>query len=68
VTVDFLPYQQSVAETSINFNLDTALDIKKIKLMDDIDDVSCSSKIQIGFTFLVPAYPGCPGKETVKWL
>ena len=20
------------------------------------------------FTFLVPAYPGCPGKEAVKWL
>ena len=37
MTVDFLPYQQSVAETSINFNLDTVLDIKKIKLMDDID-------------------------------
>jgi len=30
--------------------------------------VSCSSKIQIGFTFLVPAYPVCPGKEAVKWL
>ena len=30
--------------------------------------VSCSSKIQIGFTFLVPAHPGCPGKEAVKWL
>jgi len=30
--------------------------------------VSCSSKIQIGFTFLVLAYPGCPGKEAVKWL
>jgi len=30
--------------------------------------VSCPSKIQIGFTFLVPAYPGCPGKEAVKWL
>jgi len=29
---------------------------------------SCSSKIQIGFSFLVPAYPGCPGKEAVKWL
>ena len=28
--------------------------------------VSCSSKIQIGFTFLVPAHPGCPGKEAVK--
>jgi len=23
-------------------------------------------KIQIGLTFLVPAYPGCPGKEAVK--
>jgi len=30
--------------------------------------VSRSSKIHIGFTFLVPAYPGCPGKEAVKWL
>jgi len=30
--------------------------------------VSCSSKIQIGFTFLVPAHPGSPGKEAVKWL
>jgi len=30
--------------------------------------VSCSSKIQIGFTFLVPAYPGCLGKEAVKLL
>jgi len=25
--------------------------------------VSCSSKIQIGFTFLVLAYLGCPGKR-----
>jgi len=30
--------------------------------------VSCFSKIQIAFTFLVLAYPGCPGKEAVKWL
>jgi len=28
--------------------------------------VSCFSKIQIGFTFLVPAYPGRPGKRAVK--
>jgi len=28
--------------------------------------VSCSSKIQIGFTFLVPAYLGSPGKMAVK--
>ena len=34
----------------------------------DATATHCSSKIQIGFTFLVPAYPGCPGKEAVKWL
>ena len=28
--------------------------------------VSCFSKIQICFTFLVPAYPGSPGKRAVK--
>jgi len=28
--------------------------------------VSCFSKIQIHFTFLVPAYPGSPGKRAVK--
>jgi len=28
--------------------------------------VSCSMKIQIGLTFPVPTYPGCPGKEAVK--
>jgi len=28
--------------------------------------ISCHIFIQTGFTFLVPAYPGCPGKEAVK--
>ena len=28
--------------------------------------VSCFSKIQIGFTFLVPAHPGSPRKRAVK--
>ena len=28
--------------------------------------VSYFSKIQIGFTFLVPAHPGSPGKKAVK--
>ena len=28
--------------------------------------VSCFSKIQIGFTFLVPAHTGSPGKKAVK--
>ena len=27
---------------------------------------SCFSEIQIGFTFLVPAHPGSPGKRAVK--
>jgi len=28
--------------------------------------ISCFIKIQIGLTFLVMAYQGCPGKEAVK--
>jgi len=30
--------------------------------------ISCFIKIQIGLTFLVPAYSGCPGKEAIKWV
>ena len=30
--------------------------------------MSCFSKIQIGFTFLIPAHPGSPGKRAVKRL
>jgi len=30
--------------------------------------ISCLFYIQTGFTFLVLAYPGCPGKEDVKWV
>jgi len=30
--------------------------------------VSCFSKIQTGFTFLVPAHPGSPRKGAVKWV
>ena len=28
--------------------------------------VSCFGKIQIGFTFLVPAHPGSPGQWPIK--
>ena len=28
--------------------------------------ISCFSKIQIGFTFLVPVHPGSPGQRAVK--
>ena len=30
--------------------------------------VSFFIKIRIGFTFLVPAHPGSPGKRAVKWV
>jgi len=48
--------------------LEQDADLHMAELMPLPLTVSCSSKIQIGFTFLVPAYPGCPGKEAVKWL
>ena len=28
----------------------------------------CFIKIHNGMTFLVPAYPGCSGKEAIKWM
>ena len=37
-----------------------------IQLMPLPLTVSCFSKIQIGFTFLVPAHPDSPGQSTVK--
>ena len=30
--------------------------------------ISCLIWIQTGFTFLVPAYAGCPGEEAIKWV
>jgi len=48
--------------------LEQSADLYMAQLMPLPLIVSCFRKIQIGFTFLVPAYPGCPGKEAVKWL
>jgi len=48
--------------------LELGADLHMAQLMPLPLTVSCSSKIQIGFTFLVPAYRGYPGKEAVKWL
>ena len=42
-------------------------DLQTAQLMPLPLTVSCFSKIQIGSTFLVTAYPGSPGKRTVKW-
>ena len=41
-------------------------DLHMAQLMPLPLTVSCFSKIQIGFTFLVLAYPGSPGKMAVK--
>jgi len=41
-------------------------DLHMVHLMPLPLTVSCFSKIQIGFTFLVPAYPGSPGLRAIK--
>ena len=46
--------------------LERDTDLHMAQLMPLPLTVSCFSKIQIGFTFLVPAHPGSPGKRAVK--
>ena len=46
--------------------LERGADLHMSQLMPLPLTVSCFRKIQIGFTFLVPAHPGGPGKRAVK--
>jgi len=46
--------------------LERGADLHTAQLMLLPLTVSSSSKIQIGFTFLVPAYPGSPGQRAIK--
>ena len=46
--------------------LEQYADLHMAQLMPLPLAVSCFSKIQIGFTFLVPAHPGSPGQRAVK--
>jgi len=46
--------------------LERGADLHVAQVMPLSLTVSCFSKIQIGFTFLVPAHLGSPGKRTVK--
>jgi len=48
--------------------LEQGADLHMVQLIPLPLTVSCSSKIQIGFTFLVLAHPGCPGQRAVKWV
>ena len=46
--------------------LELGADLHLAQLMPLPLNVSCFSKIQIGFTFLVPAHLGSPGQRDVK--
>jgi len=48
--------------------LERGADLHMAQLMSLPLTVSCFSKIQIGFTFLVPAHPGSLGHKAVKWV
>jgi len=47
-------------------SLERGADLHVAQLMPLPLTVSCFSKIQIGFTFLVPAHPGSPGQRAIK--
>ena len=49
-------------------SLERGADLHMPKLMPLPLTVSCFSKIQIGFAFLVLAYLGSPGKRAIKWV
>jgi len=46
--------------------LERGADLHMAQLMPLPVTISCFSKIQIGFTFLVPANPGSPGQRAIK--
>ena len=46
--------------------LERGADLHMAQLMPLPLTISCFFKIQIGFTFLVPAHPGSPGQRTIK--
>jgi len=46
--------------------LERGADLHMAQLMPLPLTVSCLSKIQVGFTFLVPAHPGSHGQRAVK--
>ena len=46
--------------------LERGADLHMVQLMPLPLTVSCFTKIQIGFTFLVLAHPGSPGQRAIK--
>jgi len=48
--------------------LERGADLHTARLVPLTLTVSCFSKIQIGFAFLVPTHLGCPGQRAVEWV
>ena len=53
-------------DAGVVISLERGADLHMAQLMLLPLTVSCFSKIQVGFTFLVPAHIGCPRKRAVK--
>jgi len=62
------PVKNWVMGSGMGICLGQGADLHMAQLMPLPPTVSCFSKIQIGFTFLVPAHPGSPGQRAVKWV
>jgi len=60
------PVKNWVVGDGVVICLERGTDLHMAQLMPLPHTVSCVSKIQIGFTFLVPDHPGSPGKRAVK--
>ena len=51
---------------AVGAGMDRGADLHMAQLMPLPLTVFCFTKIQFGFTFLVPAHPGSPGQRAVK--
>ena len=60
------PVKNWVVGAGVVICLEQSADLHMAQLMPLPLTVSCFSKIQIGFTFLVPAHPGSPWQRAVK--
>ena len=66
ITLNLLFQYQCTSGAGVVICLELGADLHMAQLMPLPLTVSCFSKIQIGFAFLVPAQPGSPGKRAVK--
>jgi len=60
------PGQRAIKRVCVSLTI--SADLHMAQLMPLPHTVSCFSKIQISFTFLVPAHPDSPRQRTGKWM